>query len=176
MKKIPYNKQKIYKEVKKYSIDLIAGGPPCQGFSYAGKRFVEDPRNKLFKEFYEIVKNISPKTILIENVPGMLTLDKGRIYEEIFELFNDIGFALEGRLLMANDYGVPQKRKRLFIIGVKKNENFLPNVLFPEKLKNHNTVTVNDALEDILNTQCGENVKVIKRIKKNDYLNYLRTH
>lgn len=169
-------KQKIYKEVKKYSIDLIAGGPPCQGFSYAGKRFVDDPRNKLFKEFYEIVKNISPKTILIENVPGMLTLDKGRIYEEIFELFNDIGFELEGRLLLANDYGVPQRRKRLFIIGVKKNETFLPNVLFPEKLKNHNPVTVNDAFEDILNIQCGENVKVIKRIKKNDYLNYLRTH
>ena len=105
-------KQKIYKEVKKYSIDLIAGGPPCQGFSYAGKRFVDDPRNKLFKEFYEIVKNISPKTILIENVPGMLTLDKGRIYEEIFELFNDIGFALEGK---ESDY---------LLLGLKKMKIF----------------------------------------------------
>ena len=169
-------KQQIYKEIKKYSIDLVAGGPPCQGFSYAGKRFVDDPRNQLFKEFYKIVKKISPRTILIENVPGMLTLDKGRIYDEIFDLFNNIGYALEGRLLMANDYGIPQKRKRLFIIGVKKDENFLPNEIFPEKLNFDKSVTVNDALQDILNLQCGENVKVVEKINKNDYLNYLRTH
>ena len=169
-------KQQIYKEIKKYSIDLIAGGPPCQGFSYAGKRFVDDPRNQLFKEFYEIVKYISPKSILIENVPGMLTLDKGRIYREIFDLFNNIGYTLEGRLLMANDYGVPQKRKRLFIIGVKKEENFLPNEIFPKKLNSEKSVNVNDALQDILNLQCGENVKVVEKISNNDYLNYLKTN
>ena len=168
-------KQNIYKEIEKYPIDLIAGGPPCQGFSYAGKRFVDDPRNKLFKEFYEIVENILPKSILIENVPGMLTLDKGRIYEEIFGLFNNIGYSLEGRLIMANEYGIPQKRKRLFIIGVHKNEDFLPSDVFPEKFKSHKSVSVNDALEDILNLPCGENVKVTKTIKKSSYLNYLRT-
>ena len=69
-----------------------------------------------------------------------------------------------------------QKRKRLFIIGVKKEENFLPNEIFPEKLNSEKSVNVNDALQDILNLQCGENVKVVEKINNNDYLNYLKTN
>ena len=76
----------------------------------------------MFKEFYEIVENILPKSILIENVPGMLTLIKVGFMKK-FSVFNNI-YSLEGRLVMANEYGVPQKRKRLFIIGVNKDEDF----------------------------------------------------
>ena len=101
-------------------IDLIIGGPPCQGFSMAGKRDPKDPRNALVKSFLEIVNEIRPKVFLIENVPGLLSMKtaSGRKSIEIIEeMANSFGYELEIHLLNAEDYGVPQKRKRIFIIG-----------------------------------------------------------
>ena len=72
-------------------IDIIIGGPPCQGFSYAGKRLVDDPRNFLFREFVEVVKKIKPKVVLVENVEGILTSNNGKTFESIKDSFSEFG-------------------------------------------------------------------------------------
>lgn len=149
-------KQKIFSTIK--TVDIVCGGPPCQGFSHAGKRFVDDPRNQLFKEYVEIVDKLSPKVFILENVSGMLTLDKGSIYKEIVETFQKLGYVVEGRLLYASDYGVPQKRKRLILIGVREDIKISVDDLFPPKTSEI-PYTVGEALADIeLNTYSLETV------------------
>lgn len=112
------------------NIDVIIGGPPCQGFSMAGSRirknFIDDPRNYLFKHYFNIVKKLKPKVFVIENVKGIKTMQNGKIFEEIKRIFSDSEL-LEGEpyeihdfLFKAIDFGIPQKRERVIIIGTKK--------------------------------------------------------
>lgn len=146
------------KHIKNYiietarNIDIVCGGPPCQGFSLAGYRREDDPRNKLFKDFIDIVLNIKPKLIIFENVTGILSSNKGKTYNEIKELFKSIGYNIEGRVLSFDNYGIPQKRKRLILIGVRNDINILPNKFFPDMLthKVEDKITVGDALSDEL--------------------------
>lgn len=110
-----------------YEIDLVAGGPPCQGFSVnAPIRSLDDPRNHLFKEFLRVVELVRPKAVLIENVPGIISLGKGTVIERIYLFFKKLGYYLNHRILFAGHYGVPQMRFRTIIIGLKAN-----NVKFP---------------------------------------------
>lgn len=98
--------------------DVIIGGPPCQGFSYAGWRNPEDTRNQLFKEFVAMVKLLKPKFFVMENVLGILTMRKGGAISEIVRSFADIGYKVNAPMkLNAADFGVPQRRKRVMIIG-----------------------------------------------------------
>lgn len=116
----------------KYSkdeIDVIIGGPPCQGFSTLGKRFIDDPRNKLFKEYVRIVNDIKPKIFVMENVSGILSMENGKVLENIIKSFNNIGYKLEYRLLNAAEYGVPQLRERTIFIGTRLNMS----IKFPKK-------------------------------------------
>jgi len=94
--------------------DLIAGGPPCQGFSYAGKRDTNDPRNRLWREFFRIVEGKRPAWVLIENVRGMLTMGEDKA---VVLAFRAIGYHVSPYLLNAADYGVPQRRLRVFYVG-----------------------------------------------------------
>ncbi|MFI3167099.1 MAG: Alw26I/Eco31I/Esp3I family type II restriction adenine-specific DNA-methyltransferase [Bacillota bacterium] len=144
-------KQKIVQQSIDNSIDLICGGPPCQGFSHAGKRFIDDPRNQLFKEYIAVVKTVSPKIVVMENVEGLLTFNSGKTYLEIIDTFTSLGYKVEGRKLMANLYGVPQKRKRVIIICTKNNLNINPETLFPEPttLEPSSQITVKDAIFDL---------------------------
>ena len=101
-------------------IGVIVGGPPCQGFSYAGWRDPKDERNQLFKEFYDIVKSVQPEFFVMENVPGILTMRKGKAVKEIITFFEEIGYTVSQPMkLLAEQFGVPQKRRRVFIIGSK---------------------------------------------------------
>jgi len=127
-------KEKIYDAIDNTAIDIIFGGPPCQGFSHAGKRLIDDPRNLLFKEYVEIVSKVRPKLFIMENVDGLLTSNGGKTYQSILECFEEIGYIVEGRKLHAVEYGVPQKRKRVIIIGVRMDIHCLPSELFPEKV------------------------------------------
>lgn len=102
-------------------VDVIIGGPPCQGFSTLGKRFIDDPRNKLFKEYVRIVNEIRPKFFVMENVSGILSMEGGKVLKNILNSFNDIGYKLEYRLLNAAEYGVPQQRERTIFIGTRTN-------------------------------------------------------
>lgn len=101
-------------------LDVLAGGPPCQGFSInAPDRFLEDPRNSLFKHYIRFVDEFRPKGLLIENVPGMLSLGKGAIFERIMAELEARGYALRARVLLAAHYGVPQERWRMIILGTR---------------------------------------------------------
>lgn len=103
----------------KAEIDLLIGGPPCQGFSInAPKRSLEDDRNHLFREYGRLVlEGLRPKVIVMENVPGMVSLDGGRFIRDIYALFEQAGYRMRHMILCAAHYGVPQERWRLFFIG-----------------------------------------------------------
>lgn len=96
---------------------VITGGPPCQGFSMAGQRMIDDPRNNLFKEFVRVVKEALPKLFVFENVPGLVSMAKGDIIKQICEEFANRGYNVAWKLLNAADYGVPQNRIRVIMIG-----------------------------------------------------------
>ena len=90
----------------------------------AGFRSEDDPRNQLFREFVDIVKRVSPKVIVFENVEGLLSYQGGKTYREVHTLFTELGYNTEGRILMASDYAVPQKRKRVIIIMHSKRYGY----------------------------------------------------
>ena len=96
---------------------IISGGFPCQGFSLAGRRVIEDPRNSLYKEFVRIVDGAKPAMIIAENVPGIVSMGKGMVIKQICEDFANCGYDITWDILNAADYGVPQHRKRVFLIG-----------------------------------------------------------
>jgi DNA-cytosine methyltransferase len=128
-------------------VDIVIGGPPCQGFSNAGKRMIEDPRNALYKEFVEIVSDTNPKIFIMENVEGIMSINGGKTFSEIKDTFRDLGYNVTGRKLIATQYGVPQKRKRVIIIGSKLGES---SALFPDPiLDQDNFATIKDAIGDI---------------------------
>lgn len=99
--------------------DVICGGPPCQGFSTIGKRVLDDPRNRLPREFIRVVSDLRPRHFLFENVPGLATGSHSRILEEIVEDFSEAGYTITRPIqtLSATSFGVPQRRKRLFLLG-----------------------------------------------------------
>ena len=145
------SKQETFDEIKKSAkgkeIDVVIAGPPCQGFSLTGPRNFDDKRNKLYLAVIEIVKQYKPKAFIIENVPGMATLYKGEIKEEILRRFRKLGYNIECKILCAADYGVPQIRKRLIFMGIRKDIGF-PN--FPEPVYDKaNYLTCRDAISDL---------------------------
>lgn len=111
--------------VKQYgSVDVIFGGPPCQGFSMAGKRDNKDPRNSLFMDYLRFVKAFQPKYFVMENVPGILTMktENGEFVRDIIvSEFYKIGYNIKWNKLYAPDYGVPQKRRRVIFLGWKQD-------------------------------------------------------
>ena len=110
-------KDDLYKLVKGVDVDVIVGGFPCQGFSMAGNRIVTDTRNSLYLEMLEIVKNIRPKFIVMENVEGLRSLLGGEIERKILSDFKGIGYDISVATLNSADYGVAQLRKRVIFIG-----------------------------------------------------------
>ncbi len=100
---------------------IISGGFPCQGFSLAGERVLEDPRNALYKEFVRIVDEAKPAMIFGENVPGLISMNKGKVMKQICEDFAECGYDITWDILNAADFGVPQNRKRVILIG-KRND------------------------------------------------------
>ena len=104
-------------------VDVIIGGPPCQGFSLAGKRNPRDPRNFLIKKFLNVVSEIQPEIFVIENVPGLLSMKNSHgknFIDKILKKSKKMGYFLNIKILRADEYGIPQKRRRIFIVGSKK--------------------------------------------------------
>ncbi len=130
----------------KDKVDLFVGGSPCQSFSIAGRRLgFEDTRGTLFYDYVRLVKEIQPKSFIFENVYGLTTHDKGKTFETIKNVFEDLGYHYTYQVLDARDYGIPQGRRRLFVIGFKDKKR-LEKFKFPEKQKL--TTTMQDYLED----------------------------
>lgn len=145
------SKQDTFEEIKRIAgdrtIDVIIAGPPCQGFSLTGPRNFDDERNKLYLAVIEMVKQYSPKAFIIENVPGMATLYEGQIKDEILRRFKKMGYNIECKILCAADYGVPQMRKRLIFMGVRKD---IGKPQFPQiKLTPDKYLTCRDAISDL---------------------------
>ena len=131
-------------------VDVVIGGPPCQSYSTIGKR-VYDDKAKLYNEYYRILNIIRPRMFLFENVTGLLSMkdeNKNSILEDIKKKFefiaDDFGYHIYPGVLDAADYGVPQHRERVFIIGVQKNLKLEWN--FPEK--NNTEITLKEAISD----------------------------
>jgi DNA (cytosine-5)-methyltransferase 1 len=137
---------KIKSFIQNKRVHLIIGGPPCQGFSLAGniaRKFVDDPRNKLFKEFVRIVNHVKPDVFLMENVASLKTHNSGKTLKKIIKCFASAGYDVKSKILNAVNYGVPQNRRRIFIVGFKKHNQFV----FPKHSKK--IITVKDAINDL---------------------------
>ena len=132
---------------KKYEnkVDILVGGSPCQSFSMMGKRGgLEDARGTLFYNYAKLIKLIKPKVFIYENVPGMINHDNGKTWEVIKDIFKQLKYDIHIDILNSLDYGIPQNRKRLFVVGFKKaNKKFK----FPKKL-DLNGITMFDFLEE----------------------------
>lgn len=144
--------------------EIICGGPPCQGFSMAGFRAEDDPRNQLFREFVDIVKRVNPKIIVFENVEGLLSYQGGKTYREVHALFSKLGYNTEGRTLLASEYGVPQKRKRVFIICTRNDLGISPELLYPEPITKYDDsqITARETISDLENVECGEEAQYVE--------------
>lgn len=132
-------------------IDVVIGGPPCQGFSQKGqRRTINDDRNFLFKFYVKVVEMVRPRYFVMENVPNLLTAECGYFKKEIEKLFNDMGYDLNPGVLNASDYGIPQNRRRAVIIG--KQGASAPALPKPQK----RIVTIWDAISDLAYLNSGE--------------------
>lgn len=140
------------------AVNVIFGGPPCQGFSVAGLRNPKDPRNRLFTEFVRIVDAVRPEFVVLENVPGILTMEDGRVKDEIIRQFEAIGYPnMSVRILEAAAYGVPQLRTRAIFIA---NRLGVPNPYPRAMLNPADYVPIERAIEDL------------KKIPRNGALNH----
>ncbi len=156
IRQIPLDKFK--KVIGDKEVDIIIGGPPCQGFSNMGNKNSSDPRNYLFENYVSLVNTFKPKCFLFENVKGLLTMFEGRFFENIVNSFLSIGYSISYTLIDSSLYGVPQKRERIFLMGTRlqhKKFNFpKPDVNpygFLKSFKN-----VGDAINDLANFENEE--------------------
>ena len=144
-------KNKIIRLSKEKKVNMIIGGPPCQGFSLKGKKLgLEDPRNYLFKEYLNIVNEIKPEVFVIENVKALLSTSAGWFKNEIIAEIKKMGYYVDYGVLNASDFGVPQARQRAIFIASMNKKISLP-------LKTcYNEVTVRDAIFDLAYLNSGE--------------------
>ncbi len=156
----------------KGEIDLIAAGPPCQGFSMAGRRDINDKRNSLFKELVKIVKEVQPKFFLMENVKGILSMDGGRVIDAIEAAFRKEQYSVKTCVLNSVWFGVPQYRERVFILGRKDGKAPTPPIE-PEK-SSAAFVTVKDAISDLDFLDYGESSTVYKKEPESHYQKAMR--
>lgn len=146
-------------------VDIIVGGPPCQGFSIAGnigRTFIEDDRNCLFKEFVRFVSEIKPKMFLMENVAAMATHLKGKTIKEVERAFSeaDIGYNVEWKVLNTVNYEIAQERRRIVVVGVRRDLN--SKFVYPEKsgvIKN-----IKDVIGDLPPLKSGEKSSIPNHI------------
>lgn len=103
-------------------VDMVVGGPPCQGFSTVGKGDVGDIRNQLFRQFVRVVKETRPRIVIFENVTGMVAKKNASILKKVFGMFEELGYNMEARVMSAEEYGVPEMRRRTIIMGVLGGE------------------------------------------------------
>ena len=130
-------------------IDVVVGGPPCQAYSLSGKRLKSDPRANLFMEYYRAIDVIRPNIFVYENVKGLFSYKNGNIFNQLKELFEKIGYELSINFVNALNFGVPQSRERIFIVGFKKGLNFsFPSYSHSIK-KEKKPITINQAISDL---------------------------
>lgn len=166
------NLSRLNLKLKRPRVNLIAAGVPCQGFSVAGRRNPRDPRNHLYKQVLRFVKKFKPEFVVIENVVGMLFAAKGLFIRRIESRLVEMGYAVHHRVLDASSYGVPQKRKRLFMIGTLLK---LPlSQLFPRSLQTR--ISVSQALSDLSFLGVGAAADEYRRSPRSTYQELMRAN
>ena len=163
-------KSAIITKAKELGVNMIIGGPPCQGFSLKGKNLgLDDPRNFLFLEYVKLVKEINPELFIIENVKNLINACGGYFIKQILDEFHKLGYIVNYGILCASDFGVPQNRERAIIIGSKSKSIELPK---PNGVK----TTVRDAISDLAYLNSGEGEFVSRYLHEplSDYQRMLR--
>ena len=164
---------KIVDAIGDRKIDLIAGGPPCQGFSLTGTRKENDERNNLFYSMFKLAEKIDPEFIVLENVPGIANLYGGRARAAILSEFERLGYVSYEKLFYAPDYGVPQIRKRMFFVGCKPKYDFN----FPKPSHNSkNYITCEEAISDLpaLDKVFGEEISAYGQNPQSNFQRLMR--
>ena len=153
-------------------VDILLGGPPCQGFSIAGKRQADDPRNMLVSSYLDLIACWAPKVVVIENVPNILNIGKGKFKEEIVSGLEKLGYFVSIEKLNAADFGIPQNRKRVFFLGTR--EFIWPSDF--EFLKVPGFVSTADAISDLppLATELGEERQKYQKKAESEYQKLMR--
>ena len=148
-------------------LDVLVGGPPCQGFSYAGKMDVNDKRNFLYLAMVKLTERLKPKAVLLENVLAMIEANSGVGAKRVIKDFGEIGYKMVPKVLFAPDYGVPQVRRRVFFVGLRdSNEEFE----FPQPiLDEEHYVTCEQAISDLPSLQM-ENGDIIRGNEVQEYM------
>ncbi len=167
---------KIEEFLKERSIklDVLVGGPPCQGFSLAGPRNVEDKRNNLYTAMVKLAERVKPKIVVLENVLGMLRLYEGKGAQRIIDDFSDLGYKIKPQVLYAPDFGIPQIRKRVFFVGILDSDEYFE---FPVPIYNKDEyVTCEDAISDLpaLDGILGDEIQQYEVSAKTDYQRLMR--
>ena len=163
----------LQKATKGRRVDVIVGGPPCQSYSTLGKRQM-DARANLFTQYERILAILQPRAFVFENVTGILSMDKGRLFERVKAAFAALGYDLSYKVLNAVDYGVPQYRERVFLVGFKgKNDFVFPAPTHGEGLKPY--VTLKDAFCDLPPLKSGESSDRYAGGISNEFLAFVRS-
>jgi len=157
----------IKEKIGNKRVDVVIGGPPCQGFSISGKRAFIDPRNSLYLEYFRIVDILKPKVSIIENVPGLSSLYDGKALDSIKNEFRKRGYTVVHKILKADEYGVPQIRKRIVIVGTKGEEFQYPK-------SNNTVVTLAEAISDLPKLNSDEVVEKYNTKPTNKYQKLMR--
>lgn len=143
----------------KGKVDILVGGSPCQAFSMVGKRHgLEDTRGTLFYDYARVISEVQPKVFIYENVKGLLNHDNGMTWEVVKDVFNSLGYELHYQLMNSKDYGMPQNRERIFVVGFKKSPK--KGFIFPKPIKLE--YTMQDFLEDFTDSKYFLKEKGIK--------------
>lgn len=167
--------KKIEKATGKTKFDVIIGGPPCQGFSLTGPRNFHDKRNALYLSMLKAVDHFKPKAFVLENVNGIATLYKGAVKEKIIEECEKLGYEVTYSQLLAADYGVPQMRKRVFFVGVRKDLEV--KYSFPEPVRTPESyLTCEEAIGDLqsLEHDIGCDISCYEGEPYSDYQIFMR--
>lgn len=164
--------ERIFEAIGDAKIDLIVGGPPCQSYSTLGKRQMDDRAN-LFMQYKRILSIIRPKAFVFENVVGILSMDKGKLFKNIQAQFAELGYELKYQVLDAVDFGVPQHRERVILVGyLGKNPFEFPLPTHGEGLRPY--VTLREAIGDLPVLQSGESKFEYQNEITNEFLQFVR--
>lgn len=147
------------------AVDVVIGGPPCQGFSIAGnigRKFIDDSRNQLFKEFARVVEVVQPKYFVMENVARLYTHNKGETRKEIIELFKKMNYNVDCKIVNTAHFGIPQIRNRVLFIG----NRISATIAFPTKTV-ENPISIKDAIDKLPKLKSGEKSKIPNHVAMN---------
>lgn len=155
-------------------IDLLVGGPPCQSYSTLGKRQMDDRAN-LFKEYCRILTIVQPEAFIFENVTGLLSMQGGKLFPLIQEEFKKLGYNLKHQVLNAAEYGVPQFRERVILVGTRKENTFIyPEATHGDGLFSKPFVTVCDALSSLPILKSGESSNIYLSAPQNEFQEFVQ--